>query len=133
MLAVGCGDAGGFLAAMLKSVEGEIGFACGVRMAVDGDDATFFAKLWVSAIPGLKIGNCGTRSGSGQRTGDQRKSKCRSFDSFAIATSLRMTVRGGDTKGRGEIGDAFNSLEEQSAHAVTSLWRFASRAEAQRD
>ncbi len=45
MLAVGGGDAGRFLAAMLEGVEGEIGFARGVRMAVDGDDAAFFVEF----------------------------------------------------------------------------------------
>ena len=45
MLAVGGGDAGRFLAAMLEGVEAEIGLARGVGMAVDGDDAAFFAEL----------------------------------------------------------------------------------------
>ena len=45
MLAVGGGDAGRFLAAMLQGVEAEIGLAGGVGMAVDGDDAAFFAEL----------------------------------------------------------------------------------------
>ena len=37
VLAVGGGDAGRFLAAMLQGVEAEIGLARGVGMAVDGD------------------------------------------------------------------------------------------------
>ena len=44
-VAVGGSDAGRFLAAMLQSVEAEIGLARGVGMAVDRDDAAFFVKL----------------------------------------------------------------------------------------
>ena len=47
MLAVGGGDAGRLLPAMLQCVEAEIGLTRGVGMAVDGDDAAFFAKLVV--------------------------------------------------------------------------------------
>ena len=47
MLAVGGGDAGRLLAAMLQGVEAEIGLAGGVGVAVDGDDAAFFAELGV--------------------------------------------------------------------------------------
>ena len=43
--AVGGGDAGRFLAAMLEGVEAEIGLAGGVGMAVDGDYAAFFVEL----------------------------------------------------------------------------------------
>ena len=43
--AVGGGDAGGFLSAMLEGVEGEVGLAGGVGMVVDGDYAAFFAQL----------------------------------------------------------------------------------------
>ena len=46
-LAVGGGDAGRFLAAMLQGVEAEVGLAGGVGVAVDGDDAAFFAELVV--------------------------------------------------------------------------------------
>ena len=45
VLAVGGGDAGGLLPAMLESVEAEIGLAGGVGMAVDGDYAAFFAEF----------------------------------------------------------------------------------------
>ena len=45
MLAVGRGDAGRFLPAMLQRVEAEVGLARGVGMAVDGDDAAFFVQL----------------------------------------------------------------------------------------
>ena len=44
-MAVGGGDAGRLLAAMLQGVEAEIGFARGVGMAVDGDDAAFFVQF----------------------------------------------------------------------------------------
>ena len=47
VLAVGGGDAGGFLPAMLEGVEAEVGLAGGVGMAVDGDDAAFFVELVV--------------------------------------------------------------------------------------
>jgi hypothetical protein len=47
MLAVGGGDAGRLLAAMLQGVEAEIGLAGGVGMAVDGDYAALFAELVV--------------------------------------------------------------------------------------
>ena len=39
------GDAGGFLAAMLEGVEGEVGLAGCVGVIVDGDYATFFVEL----------------------------------------------------------------------------------------
>ena len=45
MLAVGGGDAGRLLPAMLQRVEAEIGLARGVGMAVDGDDAALFVEL----------------------------------------------------------------------------------------
>ena len=45
MRSIGGGDAGGFLTAMLESIERKIGFARGMRMAVDGDDAAFFVEL----------------------------------------------------------------------------------------
>ena len=44
-LAVGGGDAGRFLAAMLEGVEAEIGLAGGVGVAVDGDYAAFFVEV----------------------------------------------------------------------------------------
>ena len=57
MLAVGGGDAGRLLAAMLQGVEAEIGLARGVGMAVDGDDAAFFAELvGVVAVARLQCG-----------------------------------------------------------------------------
>ena len=45
MLAVGGGDAGRLLAAMLQGVEAEIGLAGGVGVAVNGDDAALFVEL----------------------------------------------------------------------------------------
>ena len=45
VLAVGGGDAGRFLAAMLQGVEGEVSLAGGVGVAVDGDYAAFFVEL----------------------------------------------------------------------------------------
>jgi hypothetical protein len=45
MLAVGGGNAGGLLAAMLKGVEAEVGLARGFGMAVDGDDPAFFVEF----------------------------------------------------------------------------------------
>jgi hypothetical protein len=45
MCAVGGGDAGRFLAAVLERVKSKVGFARGVRMAVDSDDATFFVEF----------------------------------------------------------------------------------------
>ena len=104
-VAVGGGDAGRFLAAMLEGVEREIGFARGVRMAVDGDDAAFFVELvgcanewtvdeWTEWISGLL--SCGASE------------TC------------------------GNVGDAVDALKQQPAHAGTSPWRLASRAEAQR-
>ena len=45
VLAVGGGDAGGFLPAMLQRVEPEIGLARGVGMVVDGDYAALFVQL----------------------------------------------------------------------------------------
>ncbi len=48
-LAVGGGDAGRLLAAMLEGVEAEIGLAGGVGMAVNGDYAAFFAELGSSS------------------------------------------------------------------------------------
>ncbi len=50
MQAVGGGDAGRLLAAMLQGVEAEIGLAGGVGMAVDGDYAAFFAELFFVAV-----------------------------------------------------------------------------------
>ena len=47
MLAVSCGDTGRFLATMLQGIETEIGFAGSIRMAVDGNYAALFAKLWI--------------------------------------------------------------------------------------
>ena len=47
VIAVGGGDAGGFLAAMLEGVEAEIDLAGGFRVAVDGHYAAFFFKLWI--------------------------------------------------------------------------------------
>jgi hypothetical protein len=47
VLAVGGGDAGRLLAAMLEGVERQIGLAGGVGMAVNGDYAAFFAELGV--------------------------------------------------------------------------------------
>ena len=43
--AVGGNDAGGFLSAMLKGVEREIGELGGLGMVVDGDDAALFVQL----------------------------------------------------------------------------------------
>ena len=48
VLAVGGGDAGRFLSAMLQRVEGKIGLTGCVGVAVDGDDAAFFAKFVVA-------------------------------------------------------------------------------------
>jgi hypothetical protein len=45
MLAIGGGDAGGFLTTVLQGVEAQIGFPSGMGMAVDGDDAAFFAEF----------------------------------------------------------------------------------------
>jgi hypothetical protein len=45
--AVGGGDAGGLLTAMLEGVEGEVGLARGVGVAVNGDYATVFAEFRV--------------------------------------------------------------------------------------
>ena len=45
VLAVGGGDAGGLLAAMLQRVEARVGLPRGVGMAVDGDHAALFAQL----------------------------------------------------------------------------------------
>jgi hypothetical protein len=50
MLAVGGSDARRLLAAMLEGVEGKIGLAGGVGMAVNGDYAAFFAELGVFPI-----------------------------------------------------------------------------------
>jgi hypothetical protein len=44
MLAVGGGDAGRLLAAMLECVKAEIGLAGGLGMAVNGDDAALFVE-----------------------------------------------------------------------------------------
>ena len=90
---------------MLEGVEAEIGLAGGVRVAVNGDDATFFAELGVCGIPGPKNGTWGTRD-SGQWS--------------VISGQLP-----------GGVCDALDALIEQPAHAVTSSWRMASRAEAQ--
>ena len=45
MLAVGGGDAGRLLAAMLESIEGEIGLAGCVGVAVNGNNAAFFVEF----------------------------------------------------------------------------------------
>ena len=47
MMAIGSGDAGRFLPAMLQRVEAEIGLARGFRMAVNGDHTAFFAELGI--------------------------------------------------------------------------------------
>ena len=54
VLAVGSGDAGRLLAAMLEGVEAEIGLARGVGMAVDGDDAAFFVELVAGRRRGIR-------------------------------------------------------------------------------
>jgi hypothetical protein len=51
--AVGGGDAGRFLAAVLQGIEAQIGFARGLRMVVDGDDAAFFVELVAGGAKGL--------------------------------------------------------------------------------
>jgi hypothetical protein len=55
-LAVGGGNAGRFLAAMLKCVKAEVSFARRVGMAVDGDDAAFFVQSIAvgDALQGLR-------------------------------------------------------------------------------
>jgi hypothetical protein len=45
MVAVGGGDSGRFLAAVLEGVEAEISLAGGSGMSVNGDYAAFFAEL----------------------------------------------------------------------------------------
>ena len=69
MQAVGGGDAGGFLAAMLQRVEAEIGFARGVGMAVDGDHAAFFVEFVACGdeLQGLMDPSTPLRTGSGTR------------------------------------------------------------------
>jgi hypothetical protein len=64
MLAVGGGDAGRLLAAMLQGVEAEIGLAGGVGMAVNGDYAALFAELGSPGGQG-KQGIPGTPGDSG--------------------------------------------------------------------
>ena len=108
MLAVGGGDAGRFLAAMLQGVEAEIGFARGVGMAVDGDDAAFFAQF---------VGRTRTRRGG---SCDQWSVRSR----LAIQRSIRMTLNCRRFALR-------TPWIEQPRHAETSSWRLASRAEAQ--
>jgi hypothetical protein len=46
-LAIGGGDAGGFLTTMLERVEAEVGLTGGIVMSVDGDYAAFFSQFWV--------------------------------------------------------------------------------------
>jgi hypothetical protein len=89
---------------MLQGIKAEISLTGGVRMAVDGNDAAFFAELGVGIT------------------------KCRSFDSLR---SLRMTDFFGDAERLRNIRDIFDSLVKQPAHAGTSPWRVASRAAAQ--
>jgi hypothetical protein len=43
MMAVGSGDAGRFLAAMLEGVEAEVNLAGGVGVAMDGNHAALFS------------------------------------------------------------------------------------------
>ena len=82
VLAVGGGDAGRFLAAMLKGVEAEIGLARGFGMAMDGDYAAFF-------VEGVAVGGGRREQGA---TGRTTIPKCRSFDCAALgAAPLRMT------------------------------------------
>jgi hypothetical protein len=50
MVAVGGGDAGGFLATMLQGVKAKVSLAGGVRMAVDGNYTAFFAEFWVGCL-----------------------------------------------------------------------------------
>jgi hypothetical protein len=75
---------------MLKGVEAEIGLACGVGMAVNGDHAAFFVELWVF----LRGHGTGGRD-QGRRNGVSRKLI-------------------------GCIGDSNNPLEEPPGHANTS-------------
>jgi hypothetical protein len=60
-MAVGGGNAGRFLSAMLQRIEAEVSFARRVGMAVDGDDAAFFVELVArgDALQGLR--DVGTR------------------------------------------------------------------------
>jgi hypothetical protein len=68
---------------MLESVEAEIGLAGRIGMAVDGDDAAFFAEL------GVFDRDQGTGIREQRRGGWRRRArKRRSFDSLR---SLRMT------------------------------------------
>jgi hypothetical protein len=48
-MAVGGGNPGRFLAAMLQRIEAEVSFARGVGMAVDGDDAAFLVQFFGAA------------------------------------------------------------------------------------
>jgi hypothetical protein len=79
--AVGGGDAGRLLAAMLQGVKAEIGLAGGVGVAVNGDYATLFAEFGV----------LDRDQGTGIRD-EVPKSNRRSFDSSSLRSeSLRMT------------------------------------------
>ena len=70
VLAVGGGDAGRFLAAMLQGVEAEIGLARGVGMAVDGDYAAFFVELVDRRDPGRRDqGSAATSAHDGDAAG----------------------------------------------------------------
>jgi hypothetical protein len=56
MLAVGGGDAGRLLAAMLEGVEAEIGLAGGFRVAMNGDNAALFVEPVVLGDSGQGTG-----------------------------------------------------------------------------
>src|ERR1017187_8059716 len=86
---------------MLQGVEAKVGLAGCVGVAVDGDYAAFFAELGVFF----------REQGTGIRDRGRR--------SRAGAKLI------------GFVEEAFDSLEEQPAHAGTSPWRVASRAVAQ--
>jgi hypothetical protein len=61
MVAVGSGDAGRFLAAMLESIEAEIGLTRGVRMAVDSDNPALLVEFVTVDDGSSGLRECGTR------------------------------------------------------------------------
>ena len=70
MEAVGGGDSGRFLAAVLESVEAEISLTGGGGMAVDGDYAAFFAELVARYYSGQWAMVSGQLPGSVHDVGD---------------------------------------------------------------
>ena len=104
MLAVGGGDAGRFLAAMLQGVEAEIGLAGGVGMAVDGDDAAFFVELVgaaATAEQGQRLRRENSFRGSARMTVRLRRSRLRLPDRAAASCQYLAVESGFQSGGPG--------------------------------